>query len=102
MSVTKVSDITVQDVADYLGIAELTTEDSTYISTCLTVATDYICNYTGIDSDDLDSYIDMIAVVYVLCQDMYDTRSMYVDESNVNKLVTTILNMHSKNLLPSE
>jgi len=35
----------------------------------------------------------------ILCQDMYDNRSMYVDKNNLNKVVETILGMHSVNLL---
>lgn len=47
----------------------------------------------------LDAHDDIVIAVYVLCQDMYDTRSYYVDKSNVNKVVETILNMHCINLL---
>lgn len=47
----------------------------------------------------IDAFEDFIIAVYVLCQDMYDNRSMYVDNANVNKVVETILGMHSVNLL---
>ena len=30
----------------------------------------------------------------VLCQDMYDNRSMYVDKNNMNKVVEAVLGMH--------
>lgn len=97
--VEKVSDITVQDVANYLRIAELTTEDENYINTLLTVAKRYIADWTGLDEESLDLHPDFIVVVYVLIQDMYDTRAMYVDKSNVNKVVDTILGLHQRNLL---
>lgn len=98
-AVTKVSDITVQDVANYLRIAELTTEDENYITTLLTVAKRYIADWTGLKEESLDLHPDFIVVVYVLVQDMYDTRAMYVDKSNVNKVVDTILGLHQRNLL---
>ena len=47
----------------------------------------------------LDAYEDFVIAVYVLCQDMYDNRMMYVDKSNVNKVVETMLGMHCTNLL---
>lgn len=98
--ITKVSEITAQSIAEYLRIAELTQDDEDYIKTILGVAKDYILKYTGIeDAEALDAYNDMVIVVYVLCQDMYDNRAMYVDNSNVNTVVDNILGLHQRNLL---
>ena len=54
-----------------------------------------ITENTGVK--DLDEYDDFIIVVFILCQDMYDNRTLYVDKSNLNKVVETILGMHSQN-----
>lgn len=97
--VTKISEITVQKLADYLRIAELTSAEESELTTMLSVAKDYIVKYTGIPTDELDGYTDLIIVVYVLVQDMYDTRTMYVDTDNVNKVVESILGLHQRNLL---
>ena len=105
--VLKVSDITIQDVANYLKLDDYNENE---LETYLNIAKNYISNYTGIpeydedEEDDeevetLDSYADFIIVVYVLCQDMHDNRCMYVDKSNINKVVQTILDMHSRNYL---
>ena len=99
-AIAKVSDITAQDIADYLRIAELTEDDENFITSTIGVATDYILKYTGIeDAATLDTYNDMVIVVFVLCQDMYDNRALYVDNSNVNKVVENILGLHQRNLL---
>lgn len=95
--ITKVSEITSKDVADYIRLAEPSDEDTKYLETILNVAKNFIINNTG--QEDLDKYTDFIIVVYVLCQDMYDNRSYYVDNKNVNKVVQTILDMHSVDLL---
>lgn len=96
----KVSEITYNEVANYLRMEEVTTEDISYINTLIEVAKDYILNYTGIkDKETLDNYEDMVIVVYVLVQDMYDNRALYVDNSNLNRVVETILGMHQVNLL---
>lgn len=108
--VSKVSDITIEDVVNYLKLDDY---EESEIETYLNIAKNYISNYTGIpeasedEEDDeeteevetLDSYADFIIVVYILCQDMHDNRAMYVDKANMNKVVQTILDMHVRNLL---
>jgi len=54
---------------------------------------------TGDYTTGLDAYEDFVIAVYVLCQDMYDNRSYYVEKDNVNKVVESILGMHCLNLL---
>ena len=99
-AIGKVSDITAQDIADYLRIpGTLTADDTNYINATIAVAKDYIAKYTGIDPENIDLYKDFIIVVFVLCQDMYDTRALYVDNSNVNRVVDSILGLHQRNLL---
>lgn len=97
--ITKISEITVDDIKNYLRISEISDRDKIYLDTILKVSVDFIQNNTGLEKDDLDKYSDLVAVVYVLCQDLYDTRSYYVDDKNVNNVVSTILDMHSRNLL---
>ena len=100
-NISKISDITYSDIADYIRLSEVSQSEQNYLTTLINISKDYISNYTGIDEGDLDNYTDLIIVVFVLCQDMYDTRTMYVDNSNLNKVVETILGMHQTNLLPT-
>ena len=95
--VTKVSEITTRDIADYIRLDEVSSTEEIQLTTFLTVAKDYITNYTGLE--DLDEYSDLVIVVYILCQDMYDNRALYVDKNNPNKVVQTILDMHTRNYL---
>ena len=99
--VSKVSEITTKEIADYI---RLDTYEESEIATYLNIAKNHISSYTGIpitneEGESLDDFPDFVIVVYVLCQDMYDNRAMYVDKSNINKVVQTILDMHSRNLL---
>ena len=91
---TKVSEITTMDIADFIRIGEVSDDDEKQLQTFLTVAKDYIANYTALT--DLDEYADLVLAVYVLCQDMYDNRSLYIDKNNPNKVVQTILDMHTR------
>lgn len=97
--ISTVSQITPQDLADYLRICEPTTDDLNTLSTLLTVAKVYVGEYTGRTIQDLDNYRDIIIVVMILVQDMFDNRTLYVESDNVNKVVESILNLHSVNLL---
>lgn len=100
-NISKISDITYQDIANYIRLSEVSEDDQNYLTMLINISKDYILKYTGIEEDNLDNYTDLIIVVFVLCQDMYDTRAMYVDNSNLNKVVETILGMHQNNLLPT-
>lgn len=100
-NITKISEITYQDIAEYLRLSEVTESDQNYINNLISISKDYIQKYTGIAQEKLDNYNDLVIVVFVLCQDMYDNRSLYVDNTNLNKVVETILGMHSINLLPN-
>lgn len=102
----KVSEITVKDITNYLRLSEVNNDDNKNIELFLNIAKNYIENYTGIpqkseneEAETLDTYSDFVIVVYVLCQDMYDNRVMYVDGKNINNTVKTILDMHTRNNL---
>jgi hypothetical protein len=99
MNINTVSQITASDVAEYLRITDATTDDMNTLSTILNVAKVYVGEYTGRSLAELDLYKDIIIAVFVLCQDMWDNRTLYVDSSNVNKVVESILGLHSVNLL---
>ncbi|MBQ1574779.1 MAG: phage gp6-like head-tail connector protein [Clostridiales bacterium] len=98
----KVSEITVSDLTAYLRITITSQSETNYLNTTLDIAKSFICSYTGLKAEELDDYPELVIVVYVLCQDMYDTRALYVDKSNINKVVDSILNLHSRNLLPQK
>nr|DAI48986.1 MAG TPA: head tail connector [Caudoviricetes sp.] len=98
-NISKVSDIEVEDIADYLRIDELTEADKQTLNNLLGIAKTYIESYTGRSEQELDNYQDFVIVALVLVQDMYDNRTMYVDSTNLNTVVETILGMHSVNLL---
>ena len=92
--VTKVSEITIQDIADFIRLDEVGDADTKQLETLLNIAKDYIKNYTALN--DLDEYADLVIVVYILCQDMWDNRTLYIDKGNTNKVVQTILDMHTR------
>lgn len=97
--ITKLSEITIDDIKSYIRLTEIDKEEEKYLKTILEISLSFIKNYTGLSKEEMDKYSDLIIVAYVLCQDMYDNRSFYVDKSELNNVVSTILNMHARNLL---
>ena len=103
----KVSEITIENIETHLRLTEVDDSLAEELSTFLEVAINYIENYTGIkrkseenkSQENLDTYSDFVIVVYILCQNMYDNRTMYIDGKNINNTVKTILDMHTRNNL---
>jgi len=95
--VKKVSQITKEHIAEYIHLSEPTDNELNELCTFLEVAKSYIKSYTG--QNDLDIYQDFIIAVYILCQDMYDNRTLYIEKGSINNTVSTILDMHSVNLI---
>lgn len=95
----KVSDITYLDIANYIRLTEVDQDDKNTLINLLNISKNFIMNYTGRTQEELDNYQDFVIVVLILCQDMWDNRTLYIDKSNINKVVETILGMHSVNLL---
>lgn len=99
MNATKVSEVTAQDVAEYMRLVEVTEDDLTQINRLMNIAKAFMSNYTGRSVEELDNYQDFVIVLLVLCQDMWDNRTLYVDKNNLNYVVDSILGLHSVNLL---
>ncbi len=99
----KLSEINKSDVIEYLKLEEeLYQEDSAgerQLFAVMKAVHDYILEYTGLPEERADSHEDFYTAYMVLCQDMIDNRSFYVDKNNVNRVVDSILAMHSENLL---
>lgn len=94
----RISKITAADVADYLRLDPDSCNNRT-LKAIMAAAKQYILSYTGLTEEEADEKEDFYIAYMVLCQDMYDNRTMYVDRNNVNKVVESVLGMHCTNLL---
>lgn len=99
--IEKVSKVTSADLAEFLRVGEVTPSEEGFLKTIIGAATAYMCKYTGLTAAQLDESKDFVFSLLVLAEDMYDNRALYVDSANVNRMVQSILDMHSVNLLPS-
>ena len=91
----KVSDITYNDIADYIRLIEVSQEEQNLLTKLIGIAKAFVKDNTGVE--DLDEFDDFVIFIFILCQDMYDNRSLYVYKTNLNHVVENILGMHSVN-----
>ena len=96
-AISKVSDITAADLAEYIRLPDPDANDLQMLENLFSVSKNFILQYTG--QNDLDAFQDFVICVFVLVQDMWDNRSLYVDKSNLNEVISRILDMHAVNLL---
>lgn len=94
-----VSEITHKEISDYIRLVEVSAEDEKFLTNLIKIAIEFIKSYTGLTAEEVDKHEDFIIVVYILCQNMYDNRTLYVEKGNLNKVVETILGMHCVNFL---
>lgn len=97
----KISEITMEDLANYLRIDDMSEIESKEIERMKASAISYITDYTGQSLDHLDEHEDLTQALFILVADMFDNRNLYIEgkATNINKSVECILGMHSINLL---
>ena len=93
----KISDLDITLVKVYLKIDFI--DDDMLLQLIMDGAKAYLTGYTGLDNTALDTKEDLTMAYLALVSDMYDNRSFIVDKDKVNKLIDSILNLHSINLL---
>lgn len=95
----QVSKITPGELAKYAREDETDTEILSTFTLILSAVKAYIKGYTGLSDEQLDTKEDISITVFVLANEMYENRIFTVKDNNVNKVVQSILDMHSINLL---
>ena len=88
--------LSVDDVVNYLRLDDASDWS---LGDLLIAAQGYVRSYTGMSDTTLDQIPEAAIATLVLCQDMYDNRTIYSDKGNPNRTIETILNMHRVNLI---
>lgn len=99
----KVSELTVNDIAEYLRIMpeDLDDAEKKTLTGFLEAARHYAESYTGLTPDQIDTHPDIVPAVCCLAADFYTNRDMTFAaiRTTSNKTVDSILSMYSINLL---
>ena len=67
------------------------------ISVLKPAALAYLTKHTGLTAAQLDDYEDTTYVYLAAIEQMYDNRTLTVDEGKISYLAATILSLHSTN-----
>lgn len=95
----QVNDITPVELARYAREDETDQDVISTFTLILSAAKAYIKGYTGLSDEQLTKKEDISIAIFVLANEMYENRIFTVKDNNVNKVVQSILDMHSINLL---
>lgn len=93
----KISEVTTTDLKEYAHVYN--NDDDKLFSNILAACKSYIKNYTGLSIEQMDTKEDLTIALMVLSNEMYDNRTFTVQDDKVNKVIKSILDMHSINLL---
>lgn len=73
--------------------------DDDLLNGIVAAARAYILAYTGLSATAADALADLPIACLVLCADMYENRTLSVENGAANKVVESILGMHQVNLV---
>lgn len=93
----KISEVTITDLKEYANVDH--DYDNNIFSSILLSSKSYIKSYTGLNEEQIDSKEELTIALMILCNEMYENRIYTVENDKVNKIVNSILDMHSINLL---
>lgn len=93
----KISEVTIDELKEYANVDH--NLDDKLFTNILAASKSYIKSYTGLDETSLDKKEDLTIALMILCNEMYDNRAYTVENDKANKVVNSILDMHSINLL---
>lgn len=93
----KISEVTITDLKEYANVDH--DYDNNIFSNILLSSKSYIKSYTGLNEEQIDSKEELTIALMILCNEMYENRIYTVENDKVNKIVNSILDMHSINLL---
>jgi len=97
----KISEVNINVLKNYIRID--TDEDDELLNQILSSVKEYIQHYTGLTLEEINQKEDMTIALFSLCAEMYDNRQYTISNGRYsvgeNKIVSSILNLHSVNLL---
>ena len=99
----KLSNLTANVCAKYIGVDESDTEGIAMIdSVLLPAAMSRAEAYTGQTLDQLEQYDEVTVAVLALCSFLYDNRSMTVDTDRQNEVIAGFLDAYRANLIADD
>ena len=96
-----ISDITTDEVADYLRIDDPSEAELSEIQMFMDSAKASICSMTGLTQDEVDELDDMVHPFFLLVSEQFDNRNGHLDskQTTMNQSIMETIRRHSVNYL---
>lgn len=92
-----IKDVTIENIKDFCGISDDASD--ALLTGFKAAAYNLIKAYTALSDDEINSYDDLTTAYLILINDMYNNRDYTTANDKINPLVSTILALHSGNLV---
>lgn len=91
------SQLTANDLANYLRLEQ--DDDDALLTGILAAAQSAVLNYTGVTADEADTLPELTLAALVVGADLYEHRTMQVDNNNINLTARSLMDLHRSNLI---
>lgn len=94
----KIDEQLLEEIKNYLNVYH--NEDDLLIKSLAEMSIEYIKDYTALTDEQIQAKMNSLKVaIMLICSDAYDNRGQTTLQHKQNLLLTSILNLHSKNYL---
>ena len=94
----KIDEQLLEEIKNYLNVYH--NEDDVLIQSLAEMSIEYIKDYTALTDEQIQAKMNSLKVaIMLICSDAYDNRGQTTLQHKQNLLLTSILNLHSKNYL---
>ena len=91
------SQLTANDLANYLRLEQ--GDDAALLAGILAAAQSAVLNYTGVTAEEADALPELALAALVVGADLYEHRTMQVDNNNINLTARGLMDLHRSNLI---
>lgn len=93
----KISDVTNEFLCAFIREDVTDADVISTLEVLKPAALTYLTEHTGLTAAELDAFDDVTYVYLAAIEQMYDNRTLVVDEGKLSYLASTILSLHSLN-----
>lgn len=91
------SQLTANDLANYLRLEQ--DDDAALLAGILAAAQSAVLSYTGVAAEEADALPELALAALVVGADLYEHRTMQVDNNNINLTARGLMDLHRSNLI---
>ncbi len=93
----KISEVSLNLIKDHCGVSGNDSDE--LLGIYRDAAAKQISDYTGLSSEEMDEFPDLVYPLLAIIGDMFNSRAMTVDNDKLNPMAVQIMNLHCRNFL---